>query len=154
MKILNTYTDGSFNTETEKVGASSVLVMNDATFYITEQIDDTTLITGRQIAGELIGAIHAIDFAIANHFDKIVINHDYEGVSHWANHQWKANREYTNMYIQAIDNRRDYIDIEFQKVDAHTGDYYNEQADKVAKYACGVLTTLPDEINQSNIVKL
>ena len=68
----------------------------------------------------------------------ICIYYDYEGIEKWANHQWQANRPGTKAYQSFIDASRQKIDIRFIKVLAHSGDFYNEMADQLAKKAVGI----------------
>ena len=51
---------------------------------------------------------------------------------------WKANKEQTQNYVKTINDMKKKIDIYFQKVLAHSGDYYNEVADGLAKKAVGI----------------
>ena len=66
------------------------------------------------------------------------IYYDYEGIEKWATHQWKANKEGTKNYQRFIDQSKEIIDIHFIKVLAHSGDFYNERADLIAKKAVGI----------------
>ena len=56
----------------------------------------------------------------------------------WATGLWKANKEQTQNYVKTINDMKKKIDIYFQKVLAHSGDYYNEVADGLAKKAVGI----------------
>ena len=66
---------------------------------------------------------------------KIYLHYDYTGIENWAVGNWKTNNIATKSYKEFIDSVSDVIKIEFIKVDAHTGDYYNEMADTLAKNA-------------------
>ena len=81
----------------------------------------------RNVSGEILGCLKAIQYAIDHHYEAICIYYDYEGIEKWATGLWKANKEQTQN-----------IDIYFQKVLAHSGDYYNEVADGLAKKAVGI----------------
>ena len=48
------------------------------------------------------------------------------------------NKEQTQNYVKTINDMKKKIDIYFQKVLAHSGDYYNEVADSLAKKAVGI----------------
>lgn len=151
------YTDGSFNLETSFVGASSIIRSNAVTIpnhYIIAQSNSDAVVDGRQISGELQGAINAIAYAIDCNFKSITIRYDYQGVEQWATGAWKANKNYTKSYQEVIAKFRDYIDIEFEKVAAHTGVQLNEVADQLAKYACGVNDDLPVGVHATQVVTL
>ncbi len=53
--------------------------------------------------------------------------------------QEKANKRGTIEYQNKIQQYNQKINISFIKVLAHSGDYYNERADKLAKKAVGIL---------------
>ena len=64
--------------------------------------------------------------------------YDYEGIEKWANGSWKANKIKTQEYQKKVIQYRESMDIVFVKVLAHSGDVYNERADKLAKKAVGI----------------
>ncbi|MBM6761382.1 RNase H [Megamonas hypermegale] len=87
------------------------------------------------VAGEIEGAMEAAKWAAANG-DKVVICHDYIGLSEWALGRWKTNKELTKHYA---DFMKPYLDlVSFKKVAGHTGVEGNELADKLAKQALGL----------------
>lgn len=89
----------------------------------------------RNVAGEMIGAMTAVRWAIKNGYQSIEICYDYEGIEKWATGAWKAKMELTQKYAAYMRERAQKIDITFTKVAAHTGDTYNELADELAKAA-------------------
>lgn len=76
-----------------------------------------------------------IRLAINKQIKKITIFHDYEGISKWANFEWKSQTVYTDDYVRTICDFRKQIDIQFVKVPAHNDIKYNEMADNLAKDA-------------------
>lgn len=91
--------------------------------------------TIRNVAGEMIGAMTAVRWAIKNGYQSIEICYDYEGIEKWATGAWKAKMELTQKYAAYMREKAQKIGITFMKVAAHTGDTYNEQADSLAKEA-------------------
>ena len=89
----------------------------------------------RNVAGEMIGAMTAVRWAIKNGYQSIEICYDNEGIEKWATGVWKAKMELTQKYAAYMRERAQKIDITFTKVAAHTGDTYNELADELAKAA-------------------
>ena len=59
------------------------------------------------------------------------IFHDYEGISKWATKEWKCKNQYTKAYLEFIDSNPGIVS-EFIHVYGHTGNIYNELADKLA----------------------
>ena len=53
----------------------------------------------------------------------------------WATGGWRAKTELTAKYAQYMKEKQDQISISFRKITAHTGDTYNEEADRLAKAA-------------------
>jgi ribonuclease HI len=89
----------------------------------------------RNVAGELLGAMEAIKWAIENQYESVVIHHDYQGIAKWATGEWEAKKEGTKSYVTFINKHKKLISIQFNKVEGHTGNKYNEQADKIAREA-------------------
>ena len=92
----------------------------------------------RNVAGEIRGAVLAINFCHRNGIKKVTIYHDYEGVGKWGDNLWKANLPMTIRYKEFIVKARKEMEITFVKVEAHSGDKYNDMADKLAKAALGI----------------
>ena len=67
-----------------------------------------------------------------------MIYYDYMGIEKWAIGEWKANKKLTQYYADKMAKYRKLLPIVFMKVEAHTGDFYNEQADQLAKKAVGI----------------
>ena len=86
----------------------------------------------RNIGGEIQAAENAIHLAIQLGADYICIHHDYEGVGQWGTGRWSTNREDTEAYAKYVAQSRCVIAIEFCKVKGHSGDKYNNIADRLA----------------------
>nr|WP_242850039.1 type II toxin-antitoxin system RnlA family toxin [Clostridium polynesiense] len=97
--------------------------------------DDLNALTLRNVAGELQGAMVSVKWAYENGYKNIIIRHDYEGISKWFNGEWKAKNTIVKIYCEFMNEYKGKINISFEKVDAHSGDKYNEKADRLAKSA-------------------
>lgn len=135
--ILRVYVDGSYSKEYQVYSYGCVLLNEklDKIQYLSGSGNDKNLVDLWNVAGELLGAIKAIEFAYENKYDKVLIYHDYEGIAKWAIGEWKAKKNGTKTYFEFIKEYKDKIKIEFSKVKAHSGVYYNEEADRLAKEA-------------------
>lgn len=136
---LIAYVDGSFNNKTKEYGYGCILIKDQQilqSFYGKGNHQD--YVSMRNVAGEIAGAQMAIRYALDNSYDSICIYYDYEGIEKWANGIWKANKVGTKAYQQFVKESRQYLKIDFMKVLAHSGDHYNEEADKLAKKAVGL----------------
>lgn len=136
---LIAYVDGSYNIKTKEYGYGCVLI--DSNQVIGKYLgkgNHKDYVEMRNVAGEIAGSTMAVRYAIEHKYPLICIYYDYEGIEKWANKLWKANKEGTKAYAKFIEESRKYIDIEFVKVLAHSGDAFNEMADLLAKKAVGI----------------
>lgn len=137
INIIRAYVDGSYNNDIGKYSCGVVILYKDKKWTLSEMGENDELASMRNVAGELLGAIRAMEWAAQSDIENpvLVIYHDYEGISKWATKSWKANKEGTRDYIKIFDKHIAKFDIKFIKVKAHTGDKYNEEADQLAKDA-------------------
>ena len=137
---LYAYVDGSYNIETKAYGYGIVLLFPDGkTAEMSGSDNKESAASMRNVAGELKGSFLSMQYAVNNRFKSLVIYHDYEGISKWAEHIWKANLPETQAYSQFCDKIREQINLKFVKVEAHTGVELNERADILAKAAVGII---------------
>ena len=129
------YVDGSFSKLLNIYSFGCVMLENEKETEINGIGDDKELVLMRNVAGELLGSMESIKWAVKNKYKKIIIHYDYTGIEYWAKGEWKTNKEGTKSYKAFIDKMLNKIVIEFVKIDAHTGDTYNERADFLAKKA-------------------
>ena len=86
----------------------------------------------RNVAGEIKAAILAMNYAISKGYKSITIFYDYQGIESWATGEWKAKKECTKAYKEYFDEISKIVDVSFIKVKAHSGDKYNNMADRLA----------------------
>ena len=138
--MLYAYVDGSYNTETGVYGYGVVLIFSDGHTQEQSGGDNKPEVASmRNVAGELKGAMLAMQYALRNGFWAVKIFHDYEGIAKWALGEWKTNLDATAAYREYAWKIRAKLQLSFQKVDAHTGVFYNERADILAKQGAGIL---------------
>lgn len=129
------YTDGSYNGATGTAGYGVVLLNGDGD--ILDKISGEVTSKSNQVDGELFAVITAIMYAIKKGATSVEIRYDYTGVEQWATGKWKAEKAVSREYMNVIRAVSDSIKLIFRKVDAHTGVFYNEMADELAKKGCG-----------------
>ena len=131
---IEAYVDGSFNEIMEKYSFGCVILKDGKIVHtMCDSSFDSNYIEMRNVAGELEAAKQAIKWALNNNAKSIRIYHDYEGIASWANGEWSANKQGTQEYVSFIEKCRKRIRIEFAKVKGHSGQKYNEMADKLAR---------------------
>lgn len=130
------YVDGSFQKATKRYSFGAVLLQNDQVLETLSRVGNNPKYQGSwQIAGEVFGALHAIQWAIQHNFKKIILHYDYVGIKHWALGEWRTNKPVSIDYAKAYQKLAPQIDVEFVKVKAHSGIKYNEMVDQIAKDA-------------------
>ena len=135
---LVAYVDGSYDQSTKRFSYGMVILENGEEKTFNKSFSDPSLASMRNVAGEIMGARAAMEYAIANNKKRLVIYHDYEGIAKWPLGIWKTNKEGTIAYKAYFDKAKTKVSIRFQKVTGHSGDKYNDYADKLAKQALGL----------------
>lgn len=134
MEKLVVYVDGSYNKDTKVYGYGMVIITDSNISYKKGCGIDTEGVWN--IAGEVAGATKAIEYALENGCDELTICHDYEGIQKWADSEWKAKKKISGDYVKCVnDARSSGLTINFRWIKGHSGDPYNEQADRLAKEA-------------------
>lgn len=130
------YVDGSFDKTIGKYSFGCILLIPGGTIIKESgNGNEPESLAIRNVAGEMLGAMYAAQWALVNGYEFIELRYDYEGIEKWATGAWKANNVLTQKYAAFMQRKGSQIHISFQKVKAHSGDYYNEQVDKLAKTA-------------------
>lgn len=128
---LHAYVDGSY-AESGTYSYGAVLLTTDGARECSEAFFDEDGAV-RNVAGELRGALFALEEAEREGYDKLVLYYDYLGIEMWATKKWRANLPITQAYRDRM--LASSIPVEFVKVPAHSGILYNERADALAKQA-------------------
>lgn len=133
------YVDGSFLLEQRKYAFGAVIFYAGKEYRFSGSDNDAELADMRNVAGEIMGAQRAIEFALEQNARMLHIYHDYEGIARWCTGEWQAKKAgtqaYRDGYRQAVGSG---LQIQFHKVKGHSGDTYNEIADRLAKSALGI----------------
>jgi ribonuclease HI len=143
------YVDGSYDEETGYYSCGVVVLRNGHESYMSDSANLKEMATMRNVAGEIIGAQLAMQYALDNGLSDITIVHDYQGISCWCTGEWTTNKEGTRAFKKFYDEISSAVNVHFQKVKGHNGVFYNELADALAKLELGLdcKKTLKDYIN-------
>lgn len=134
------FIDGSFNPTTKVYGCGGFLIdQYGKRHIITAHGNDQNMAKMRNVAGEILGAMKAVELALRLKMKKLTIFHDYEGVAAWPLGKWKCKKKETRKYTMTIWKAMERgLKIYFSHVKGHSGIDGNEEADRLAKIAVGL----------------
>lgn len=88
----------------------------------------------RNVTGELVAVGHALKWCQKQGFRRVELYFDYKGIEKWATGAWKAKQPLTQRYKAFMEQLQNAgLQVSFRKVKAHSGDYWNEYVDQLAK---------------------
>ncbi len=134
--LLTAYVDGSYEHALRRYSYGCVFLLPDGN--VIRDCGSGThpeAAALRNVTGELLGAAAAVKFALLNGYQSLRICYDYQGIELWATDGWKANKDLTRAYRNFMQKHMEHLQISFQKIAAHTGVEWNEEADRLAKSA-------------------
>jgi ribonuclease HI len=131
---VDLYVDGSFQEGIAAYGYGCVLVLDgeviDSFFGFGNKKDAVAL---RNVSGEMLGAVEGLKKVYSLGYKSVSLHFDYQGIESWAIGEWKRNNIHTAAYHEYMKKVRGKIQIAFVKVQAHSGNKWNEMADVLAK---------------------
>lgn len=137
--LVEAYVDGSYEHCIREYGSGVVILKNgEVQKTYSEKGNEESLVTMRNVAGEIEAAKLAMSYCLDNNIENLILYFDYEGIEKWCTGVWKTNKTGTIDYKKYYDSIKDKLNVKFVKVKAHSGDKYNEEADKLAKKAIGL----------------
>lgn len=123
------YVDGAYIND--KTRYSLILVIDGKKQYEESGEVPKGFRESRQVGGELYAALRAVQKAIELKYEKIILAYDYEGIKKWATGEWKTKIELTKNYARLMNSYN--IEIKWKKIASHSGDYFNNIADRLAR---------------------
>lgn len=133
------YVDGSFHSQKGDFSYGLVALKKGEVIFeeygVGEEKEASSM---RNVAGEVLGAMKAIEFTENNGYKEVNICFDYQGIESWAKGTWNRNNFLTQRYHSYVQEKMKNIKINFTKIKGHSGDKYNDRADELAKKALGI----------------
>lgn len=131
------FCDGSYDDKLKRYSHGVLVIYgNFQESEIYGYSNNPKYLSTRNVVGEILGVINALDWAVSNGYSKIKIYYDYEGLEKWISGEWKAESETAKMYVSIFKNRyADIIQAEFENIKGHSNNKYHDRADELAKKA-------------------
>lgn len=132
------FVDGSYNADTHEYGYGVVIIedtKNISEIHLNGKDNDPEMTTMRNVSGEILASMTAMEYALKHNFKTLTIFHDYEGIAKWCTTEWTANKNGTKEYVDFYEFIRKSIQIKFVHVKGHSNNYYNDMVDALAKDA-------------------
>lgn len=128
-KVLDAYTDGSFNGK----NASWAFIIVENSQITTKQkgILDGDINSMWQVGGEITAVIKLVEWARQNNV-KVNIHYDYTGIENWASGKWKAKNTHTKHFRDFMQANSEYVNS-YVKVKSHSGHALNDFVDQLVK---------------------
>ncbi|AUB67288.1 ribonuclease H (plasmid) [Bacillus cereus] len=133
---VEVYIDGSYNMQRKIAGYGLVMIVQNQVYlkdFSAYPYSDVT--ATHNVGAELMGARRAVELALANGWKHMILYYDYTGIENFATQAWRAKNPQTQEYQDFMQKYMRNIEIQFVKVKAHSGNEYNDLADRLAKYA-------------------
>ncbi|WP_297518315.1 ribonuclease H family protein [uncultured Clostridium sp.] len=133
---LRIYVDGSFMLHKGNFSFGLVAIKDGEILHTDKGVgEDEDAIALRNVSGEVMGAMKAVEYALKNKYEEVTICFDYQGIECWALGTWKRNKILTQKYNEFMAQNMKKIKVNFMKIKGHSGNKFNDMADRLAKAA-------------------
>lgn len=135
------FVDGSYNIKTKVYGWGGFLIDQLGNKHILQGSGNDSSLRGmRNVAGEVLGAGNAIETALKLGMKELTVYYDYAGIEKWVTGEWKGKKKGTIAYIDLANRAiKSGLKLYFKHIKSHSGNIFNDEADRFAKKAVGLL---------------
>lgn len=130
---IRAFIDGSFDKRNGVVGSGGVMLIGTEEVEFSISSTDSYHVAYWNVSGELLAALHVVDYALDHGYTSCSLYYDYMGIEMWATGRWNTNNPLTTSYAKRMKEASKELRIDFHKVKAHSGIAYNDRADALAK---------------------
>ena len=114
-------------------GYGAYVKINGIVTKLYKKGSDTEMASMRTIAGDLLGVVSVLQFAMKSHSKSITIYYNSEGIEKWVTGAWSAKNIYTQKYAEYIRRCYSKINIQFIRVNNLKGISAKDEAIALAK---------------------
>ncbi len=132
------YIDGSYDAKTMRYSFGGILLYNGQKIQFKKAYPADEFSKYRNVAGEIKGAAYIMNYCYKQQIKELLICYDYLGIEKWYDGSWQAKTDISKLYVNFLQTIKGKLKVSFQKIKSHTGNEYNEMADKLAKEALGI----------------
>ena len=129
------YIDGSYSAIEGAYSFGCIFVSENGKKTISGMDTNKKLLEYRNVSGELVAAMLAVEQAKEQGVSKLTIVHDFAGTANWVHGTWVAKSELANAYRAYMRDNLKRLPIFFQWVKGHSGYKAGDKADYLAKNA-------------------
>ena len=134
------FVDGSY--AGDMYGYGAVMITPDGLHQLSGSGNAPELTELRNVAGELMAVTNVINCAQIRGYTSLTISYDFAGIEKYLD--GKNKNPLIQGYAKYVASQREFMDITFCKVKAHSSNFLNDLADQLAKRAA----------KQANIMKV
>ena len=107
------FVDGSYNIATKVYGYGGFLIHNGEKEVLQGSGNDAEMASMRNVSGEILGAMAAVERAIELKLPEVTIYYDYMGIEMWAEGAWTVS--YTHLLDRKLSEKRVFPAIDIVK---------------------------------------
>ena len=130
------YCNGNYDDNTQRFSYGAIIINNNQTVEFSQAFD--AFDTGRNITGEIFGAMKAMRYCLENNIEALDLYYDYTEIEAWATGKWTPTTQLTKTYANFCKELKDKLNVNFIKVQTHKDVKLNKKAGKIAKAALGL----------------
>lgn len=132
---IHMWTDGTYKDGRTGYG---ILIVIDGD--IKEEIyGECASTSSRNVQGEVVAVLKAIQLSIDRGYEEITIHYDYLGIGAWLTGEWEVGSDIGELYVKDYYKLTEKIKCTLLKTIGHDIDGFNRKVDLLAKKGIGII---------------